>query len=138
MLRVRPGRRKTMTEARRAYLEAAVRGAKPLRLTILLYEQVIQDISRAEEGMARRDFEATAYEIRHAVGVIGYLQAIVNPEASGAVGRTLSRFYCMLRERLTEAQVRSSREIMEELRRYLLDVRDAWLKVEADTESASG
>src|SRR5579863_2035643 len=125
-----------MKEARRAYLESAVRGARPVRLTILLYEQVIQDIGRAAEAVARRDFENTANQIRHAVGVIGYLQAASRPTPSTAVTRNLSRFYCMLRERLMEAQVRCSREILEELRRCLLDVRDAWLKVEADTESA--
>ena len=127
-----------MREARRAYLESAVRGAKPVRLTILLYEQVIQDISRASAAVGKRDFEATANEIRHAVGVIGYLQASLPADSPTVVTKNLSRFYCMLRERLMEAQVRSSREILEELRHYLLDIRDAWCKVESDTESVGG
>lgn len=127
-----------MNDARRAYLEAAVRGAKPVRLTIVLYEQVIQDISRAAEALEKRNLEAVAHEISHAVGVIGYLQATLKPQAGTAVTRNLSRFYTMIREKLTEAQVRCSREILDELRQYLLDVREAWLKVEADTDAAAG
>lgn len=124
-----------MREARRAYLESAVRGAKPVRLTILLYEQVIQDIGRASQAVAKRDAEATANEIRHAVGVIGYLQAALAAHSPTPVTRNLSRFYSMLRERLMEAQVRWSRDILDELRRCLLEIRDAWHTVEAETES---
>jgi flagellin-specific chaperone FliS len=39
----------------------------------------------------------------------------------------------MLRERLMEAQVRSSRSILAELQQQLVEVREAWLKVEAET-----
>ena len=127
-----------MSDARGAYLEAAVSGAKPVRLTILLYEQVVQDISRAAQAVKVRNYEALAREISHAVGVIGYLQATLKPQAGGAVVRNLSHFYGMLRERLMEAQVRCSRETLEELAKYMLEVREAWLKVEADTLMPGG
>jgi len=123
-------------DARLAYQEAAVRGAQPVRLTILLYEQVVQDLGRAAEAMARPDAELCAREIGHAVAVIGYLQATLKPEAGGAVARNLARFYTMVREKLMEAQVRCSREILDELRRQMLEVREAWLRVEADTSGA--
>jgi flagellar biosynthetic protein FliS len=122
-----------MSDARLAYQEAAVRGARPVRLTILLYEQVIQDVSRASEAITRRDFETLAREISHATGVIGYLQATLNREASAIVVRNLASFYAMLREQLMEAQVRCSREILANLRQQMLEVREAWLKVEEDT-----
>lgn len=121
-----------MNEARRAYQETAVHGAKPVRLTILLYEQIIQDVNRAVEAMSARDFEAVAFEVSHATGVIGYLQATLQREKGAAVARNLSKFYTMLREQLMEAQVRSSRELLDQLRENMIKVREAWLKVEAD------
>jgi flagellar biosynthetic protein FliS len=123
-----------MNEARRAYQETAVHGAKPVRLTILLYEQIIQDVGRAAEAISVRNFEAVAHEISHATGVIGYLQATLKQEKGAAVVRNLSKFYTMLREKLMEAQVRSSREILDRLRENMIQVREAWLKVEADTD----
>lgn len=126
-----------MNDPRRAYLDAAVHGAKPVRLTILLYEQIVQDISRAAEAVGKDNYETTAKEISHAVGVIGYLQATLKPDAKTQVTVNLARFYAMVREQLMEAQVRRSREILEDLRRYLLDVREAWLTVESDTGSAA-
>lgn len=125
-----------MNDARRAYQESAVRGAKPVRLTILLYEQVVQDIGRAADAIARHEYEACAHEISHAVGVIGYLQATLKADSGAAVTRNLARFYAMIREKLMEAQVRSSRETLEELRGIMLDIREAWLKVEADSNGS--
>jgi flagellin-specific chaperone FliS len=77
-----------------------------------------------------------AHEISHAVGVIAYLQATLKPEGGAGVARNLSRFYAMVREQLMEAQVRCSRQILEEVRQYMLDVREAWLKVEAEADAA--
>ena len=122
-----------MSDARLAYQEAAVRGARPVRLTILLYEQVIQDLARGAEAIARDDSEALAREVSHATGVIGYLQATLNRDAGASVVRNLASFYTMLRERLMEAQVRRSREVLADLRQQMLEVREAWLKVEEDT-----
>lgn len=117
---------------KRAYQEAAVRGASPVRLTILLYDQLIQDVARADEALAGQRVEACAQEIGHAVAVIGYLQATLRQNAAPNVVGNLRRFYTMLRERLMEAQVRSSRPILAELRQQLAEVREAWIKVEAD------
>ena len=65
--------------------------------------------------------------------VIGYLHGTLNLDAGAVVVSNLGRFYTMIREKLLEAQVRSSREILEELRTHMLDIRQAWLKVETDS-----
>src|SRR5581483_1737285 len=118
---------------KRAYQEAAVRGANPVRLTILLYDQLIQEICRAGEAMGSAQIELCAQKIGHAVAVIGYLQATLRYDTGRDVARNLGRFYTMLREKLMEAQVRSSREILGELQQQLVEVRQAWIKVEAET-----
>jgi flagellar secretion chaperone FliS len=118
---------------KRAYQEAAVRGAGPVRLTILLYDQLIQDVARARDAMQATRIEQCAQEIGHAVAVIGYLQATLRYDTGRDVARNLGRFYTMMREKLMEAQVRSSREILSELQKQLMEVREAWMKVEAET-----
>ncbi|HZQ17378.1 MAG TPA: flagellar export chaperone FliS [Terriglobales bacterium] len=121
---------------KRAYQEAAVRGANPVRLTILLYDQLVQDVSRAAQALGSSRLEDCAQHIGHAISVIGYLQATLRNDTGRDVARNLGRFYTMLREKLMEAQVRSSREILAELQHQLMEVREAWIKVEADTTVA--
>lgn len=104
-----------------------------MRLTILLYDQLIQDVVRAGEALKGARIEQCAQEVGHAVLVIGYLQATLRYDGGRDVARNLGRFYTMLREKLMEAQVRSSRQILAELQKQLLEVREAWVKVEAET-----
>ncbi|SRR6266700_3736634 len=117
---------------KRAYQEAAVSGANPMRLTVMLYEQIMQDVARADQALKDHRPDLCAQEIGHAVAVIGYLQATLRPEAGADVVRNLGRFYTMLREKLMEAQVRSSHSILEQLRQQLVEVHGAWAKVEAE------
>ncbi|HKW15930.1 MAG TPA: flagellar export chaperone FliS [Terriglobales bacterium] len=118
---------------KRAYQEAAVRGASPVRLTILLYDQLVQDVSRATAALKSAQIEQCAQQIGHGIAVIGYLQATLRYDTGRDVARNLGRFYTMLREKLMEAQVRSSQEILGEVQTQLLEVRAAWVKVEAET-----
>lgn len=118
---------------KRAYQEAAVRGASPVKLTILLYDQLIHDVSRAAEALQASRVEQCAQQVGHAVAVIGYLQATLRYDTGRDVARNLGRFYTMLREKLMEAQVRSSCNILGELQQQLMEVREAWIKVEAET-----
>ncbi len=104
-----------------------------MRLTIVLYDQLIQDVSRAAEALIDARIEECAQQIGHAVAVIGYLQATLRQDTGRDVARNLGRFYTMLRERLMEAQVRSSRQILAELQQQLAEVRAAWIKVEEET-----
>jgi flagellar secretion chaperone FliS len=117
--------------AKRAYQEAAVRGANPVRLTIMMYEQIMHDVARADQALNDHRLDLCAQDIGHAVAVIGYLQATLRPEAGPEVAHNLGRFYIMLRENLMEAQVRSSRPLLDQIRRQLTEVHEAWLKVEA-------
>lgn len=121
-----------MIDARRAYQETAAQGANPVRLTIMLYDQIVQDITHAEKALQEKQPETCARELGHAVAVIGYLQATLRSETSPKIARNLNAFYTTIREKLMEAQVRSSRKILNELKPQLIEVRDAWSKVEAE------
>ena len=70
-----------------SYRETAVRGASPIRLIILLYEQVIEDLRRALAALEQGDIEKRTREINHAILVIGHLQATLDKEQGGQVAR---------------------------------------------------
>lgn len=122
-----------MMNPKRAYQEAAVRGTSPVRLTVLLYDQIIQDVGRADHALNQNRIDICAQEIGHAAAIIGYLQATLRSEAAPGIARNLGRFYTRLRDKLMEAQVRSSRQVLEQLRQELNEVREAWATVEAET-----
>src|SRR5579863_2325671 len=88
---------KNMTTPRMAYREADVRGATAVRLVVLLYDQLIQDLTRAAQAIELNHIELRTNSINHAILVIGYLQSPLDFEKGGKVARDLDHFYNTLR-----------------------------------------
>jgi len=119
------------------YREAAVAGASPVRLVVLLYEQVIEDLRRALAAQKNDAIETRTREINHAILVIGHLEATLNKEQGGRVAEILQHFYRQLRASLTEAQAQQSASLLEKQISLLMQVRDGWLEVERQVRPAA-
>ena len=111
-----------------------------MRLVVLLYGQMILDLTRAVQAMGRNDIERRTREINHAITVIGFLQGTLDMERGGQVAANLQRFYHTLRSALLEAQARASTKILADQIACLLEVREAWMeieKIEAEKSTAN-
>jgi len=115
---------------RLSYGEAAVAGATPLRLVILLYEQAIADLQRALSAQQNGDIEGRTRHTNHAILVIGHLQGSLDREQGGEVARNLDRFYDQMRAGLMEALTRQSASLLERRIADFLLVHEAWCAVE--------
>lgn len=124
-----------MTNPRTAYREADVRGASPLRLVVLLYEQIIQDLRQALQAMERNDIELRTKRINHAILVIGHLQSPLDFANGGKVAKDLDHFYNVLRQNLVQVQFHPSKLGIDYLITDLLAVREAWIEVERAEKS---
>ena len=115
-----------------------MRGASPVRLVVMLYEQIVEDLRRAVKAIAENRIEARTNAINHAVVIIGHLQNNLNHEVGGEVARNLERFYNVSRQKLLEAQCRGSKEILTEQISLFLNLRGAWTQVDqAETARAA-
>jgi len=117
-------------DARLSYRETAARGATPVKLVGLLFEQALDDLRLALAALEKGDIEARTRGINHAIVVIGQLQASLNLDQGGTVARNLERFYQLVRKGLMAAQFQQSARGLQEQITLLLLVREAWLEVE--------
>jgi flagellar protein FliS len=117
-------------DPRTAYRQSDARGATSLRLVVLLYEQIIQDLRQASLAIDQNNIELRTKRINHALDVICLLQATLNLERGGQVAQNLVRFYDTVRANLCEAQFQASKEILARQVTDLLTVREAWEQVE--------
>lgn len=120
-----------------SYREAAVRGANPVRLVILLYDQAIEDLRQALAAQLHGDIERRTREIDHAILVIGHLQATLDKELGGEVAANLDRFYDRMRHALVQAQCQQSAAALEKCISDLMIVRDAWDQIDRGTAAAA-
>jgi flagellar protein FliS len=119
-----------MTNARTAYREADASGATAVRLVVLLYEQVIQDLSQAVQAMEQNNIEYRTNRINHALDVLCVLQGTLNFEHGGQVAHNLEGFYITLRANLWKAQLHMSKEMLIRQITDLFTLREAWAEVD--------
>ena len=125
-----------MTDARTTYRENDVRGATAVRLVVLLYEQIIQDLTQAAQAIEQNDIVLRTKLINHAILVIGHLQSPLDFDQGCKVAQDLEHFYNVLRQNLVQVQFFPSKAGIQQLITDVLAVREAWIEVER-TESPS-
>jgi flagellar protein FliS len=114
----------------RQYRELAVKGATPVGLIILLYDLAIESLSGAARKIEAGDIEGRTDELNHALAVISELQRSLNFEAGGDVAKRLTDLYDVARTKILEANIKSSKEIVDRLSGVLCSIREAWQMVE--------
>jgi flagellar secretion chaperone FliS len=126
-----------MTNPRTAYRENEVRGATAIRLVVLLYEQLIQDLSQALQAIEQSDIELRTKRINHAILVIAHLQSPLDFANGGKVAQDLDHLYNVLRQNLVRIQFHPSKLALRQQITDLLAVREAWIEVERVTRPLS-
>ena len=124
-----------MTNPRSAYRENDVRGASAVRLVVLLYEQLVQDLRQALQAIEQNDIEERTKRINHAILVIGHLQSPLDFANGGKVAQDLDHFYDVLRQNLVQVQFHPSRAGISQQITDLVAVREAWTEVERAEKS---
>lgn len=113
-----------------AYRQHSVGSATPIGLVILLYEAALASLYRAREALQEKNVEKRTRELNHVLEVIGELHGSLNVEEGGKVARRLSRYYEIARNKIMEASLAESDEILEGLTRQFTSLRDTWKQVE--------
>lgn len=121
-----------MSDPARAYRESAVRGASPVGLIVILYEEVIRSLRRAQRCLASGDIEERTHSLTHAIAVVGHLQGVLDFEKGGRVARDLAVFYGLMRSQILEANIRASHDVMEAVVAEFSRVKQVWQAVDRE------
>jgi len=118
----------------RAYQTQSVLTASPGQLVLMLYDGALKFIGMAQEAFklpeedARR-FELININIQKAQNIIVELQSNLNREAGGELAVTLDRLYDYYERRLFEANIHKNPAPLEEVERFIKELRDAWAEM---------
>lgn len=122
----------------RQYRELAVKSATPVGLVIFLYDFAIEALFRASREIDAGNIEGRTAELNYCLSVISELQRSLNFEAGGDVAKRLTDLYDVARAKILEANIKSSKEIIERLAGVLGSTREAWQVVEEKTAGKAG
>jgi flagellar protein FliS len=128
---------KTFIDVRRSYQEAALGGATPVELVVVLYDTAIEDMRRALLARQQNEIEGCVRHVGHALIVLQQLQGTLDFDRGGDAARQFEKFYNLVRAKLLEAQIRNSADLIGEQLRYFSEVRDCWMHAKRALEPAT-
>ena len=110
-----------------AYNLRRIQTASPAELTLMLYEGAIKFCNIAIMGVEENDIEKTHNNIVKVQRIINEFQATLNHKYE--VAKDFDAVYTYLYDRLTEANVKKDKEILEEVLKHLRTMRETWKEV---------
>ena len=120
-----------MSTAKR-YQETHVMTASPMQLILMLYDECIQSLDRAEKAMNIQEpnrIEQINNQLLHAEDIITELSVSLDMEKGGEIANNLHRLYDFMLYHLSQANLKKQLKPIVEVRKMMVDLREAWQKV---------
>jgi len=112
------------------YRQNAVRGATPVGLVVILYEEVLRSLQQALNAIEGGQVEQRSLALTHVLGVIGYLQAVLDFEKGQDVARKFSAVYNAARERVLQANIDPDAAAVQQLIAEFSALAETWREVD--------
>ncbi len=110
--------------------ESGVSTADPHRLILMLFEGAQQALNRSKLHIQQNNIAARGEMISKAIMIIDHgLKASLDIKAGGALAEQLSQLYDYMTDRLLQANLRSSVDIIEEVSQLLGEIHEAWAAI---------
>ncbi|MGH8483005.1 MAG: flagellar export chaperone FliS [Pseudomonas sp.] len=100
--------------------------ASPHRLVQMLMQGGLDRIAQAKGAMARNDVAQRGILIGKAIGIVGGLREGLDLENHADSLAELDNLYAYMSKRLVEANVQNDPEILNEVARLLITVKEGW------------
>lgn len=108
-------------------VESGVGTADSHKLILMLFEGAQQALNRSKLYIHQNEIAARGEMISKAIMIIDHgLKASLDIKAGGALAEQLSQLYDYMTDRLLQANLRSSIEIIEEVSQLLGELHTAW------------
>jgi flagellar protein FliS len=121
------------TKGFREYKEHAINTMTQGEQLLLLYDELVKRLVRAELALDKSEYEVFEDSVDHSVAIINYLDSILNREYE--ISGNLSRLYDFMTYELARVKVGRNRTELERVKGMSLDLRDAFQQAEKNNTS---
>ena len=116
-----------MQNAYAQYNNNKVMTASPAELTLMLYEGAVKFCNIAIDAIEHKDIPRAHTNIVKIGKIIDYLRSTLDMKYR--VAQDFERMYVYISRKLTEANLKKDKEILEEINEHLHSIRDTWKEV---------
>jgi flagellar protein FliS len=121
------------TDPVQAYRETQIKTANQIKLIVMLYDGAMRHLNLALEDLtgSHEHYDRVNNHIVAAQDIISELMASLDFERGGEIARGLFSIYSYANRRLLDGNVRKDRAPLEEVKRLLAELREAWAGISA-------
>ena len=116
------------THVQDAYRQGSVLTAPPERLVLMLYDGAMRFLGQSAIAFRDGSIGPANEKLRKAEAIVDELLATLDP-AGGEITERLAAIYVFCRRTLVEAQLERDAAKVEEVRRLIGELRDAWAEL---------
>ncbi len=110
-------------------LKQDVATADPHRLTLMLMQGALDRMAYAKGCMERKDLAGKSEHLSRVSAILINLRDTLDLDIGGEVADNLYSLYDYMVQRLVDANVQNSLQIMDEVINLLLPIKTAWLSI---------
>jgi flagellar protein FliS len=116
------------TDPVQAYRETQIKTANQIKLIVMLYDGAIRHLSLALEDLpgGHQHYDQVNGHVVAAQDIVSELMASLDFERGGEIARGLFSIYSYANRRLLDGNLSKDRAPLEEVKRLLGELRDAW------------
>lgn len=92
----------------------------------MLYDGALRFLGDAAAAADRKDLRARAHAVSRVLAIVAELQSTLDLEKGGAVADQLDDLYTYITSRLLDVALKNDVTAIEEARKLLTPIRDAW------------
>ncbi|MCD4813462.1 flagellar export chaperone FliS [bacterium] len=109
-----------------SYQENQVFTASREELILMLYDGVAKFLRRGMQAIDDKDDPAINYNFLRAQKIVHYLDISLDMDKGGEIAENLARLYQYINRRLTDCQMKQTRETVQEIMELVHTLRQAW------------
>ena len=117
-----------------AYKSNEISTASQGTLIVMLYDGAIRFIQIAIDNMQPSSFDIVNTNLIKAQDIVTELMLSLDMDKGGEIASNLSAIYLYLKRRLLEGNIQKSVEILEEVKKFMGELREAWDEVAKSTQ----
>jgi flagellar protein FliS len=118
-----------MDKVKQAYLQTQVSTTTPGQLVVMLYDGAIKFLNQAKERMAEKNYAEKGILISRTLDIIAELDSSLNMEKGGKISQNLHSLYIYSQNKLLQANLKVSPEMVDEVLNILTPLRNAFAEI---------
>ncbi|AEP30493.1 flagellar export chaperone FliS [Brumicola nitratireducens] len=115
-------------------LKQDIATADPHRLTLMLMQGALDRMAYAKGCMERKDFAGKSEHLSRVSAILLNLRDTLDLDIGGEVAQNLYALYEFMVQRLLDANMQNSLQIMDEVINLLLPIKTAWASIPEDAK----